>query len=463
MENQVEEQIKAQIENIVDIQTQNLTQKKVMVIGGGIAGIQASLDLANNGFHVDLVERTPSIGGRMAQMDKTFPTNDCSICILAPKLSDCSRHPNIKIHSLTEVTKVSKENNDFNVSLYQKARYVHEDLCINCKQCLSVCPTKVDDEFDMQMRKRKAIYLYYLQGVPAVMAIDKDHCIYLTYHRKHPESEKKPCQLCQKACSKNAIDFTMTDKEFSITTNAIILATGYDQFDPSVISKYGYGKYKNVVKGLEFERMLCASGPTKGIVQRLSDSRHPKTLAFIQCVGSRDIHYNPYCSAVCCTYTTKEAILAYDHDPNIEIFIFYIDIRAGEKGFQKYINRAKNECGVHYIKGKISDIQIDEDENPILYYENLITSEMHTKKVDFVVLESAMIKSYGSENLQNTMHIEGDKYHFVKTSETNPVSTTVPGIFACGCCRGPRDIPFSVIDASGAAAKAEEYIQKFSD
>ncbi len=433
--------------------------KKVMVIGGGIAGIQASLDLAERGIKVDLIEKQPCIGGRMAQLDKTFPTNDCSICILAPKLSDCNRHPNITIHTLSEVQKVTKkDNNQFSVTIKKKARFVKEDLCINCGLCVEECPTKVNDEFDMELRKRKAIYLYFLQGVPAVMAIDKDRCIYLKYRAKNPDGEKNPCRKCEEVCSKQAIDYTQTDNEIEIETGSIIVATGFDLYDPTPHVMLGYGKYKNVVTCLEYERMICASGPTKGVIQRPSDEHHPETIAFIQCVGSRDVRHNPYCSAVCCTYSTKSAILSNEHDSNVKSFIFYIDLRAGGKGFQKYIERAKKEYNVTYIKGIVSKIYEDENQNPVLYYENIDTAEIKEMKVDLVILASTMVPSEGSDKLAEKLNIELNNFNFINTNQFSPMSTNVKGIYVCGCSRGPTDIPTSVTEASGAAAKAAEYI-----
>ncbi|MBD3354271.1 MAG: NAD(P)-binding protein [Candidatus Lokiarchaeota archaeon] len=428
-------------------------ESSIMVIGGGIAGIQASLDLANLGFHVDLIEKEPCIGGRMAQLDKTFPTNDCSICILSPKLSDCYRHPNIKLHTLSEVQSVSKKEKCYSVEVKKKARFVKEDACINCGLCIEKCPTKVNDKFDMYLRKRKAIYLYYLQGVPAVMAIDKEHCLYLS----NLDKGKDICRQCENVCPKEAIDFSQEDQISTFNPNAIILATGFRQFNPSNIPQYKYAEFRNVITGLEYERLICASGPTNGHLERLSDKKPPKKIAFIQCVGSRDIKNQKYCSSVCCTYSTKEAILANEHDSEIQSFIFYIDIRAAGKGFQKYIERAKQEYQVNYVKGIVSEIKIDENENPILYYENIASSELCTMTVDLVVLASAMIPSDNIEYLAESMGIELDEFNFIKTVPSEPIKTTRKGIFVCGACKEPMDIPSSVTEASAAAAQAAQY------
>ncbi|MCF2140759.1 MAG: FAD-dependent oxidoreductase [Candidatus Lokiarchaeota archaeon] len=432
--------------------------KRVMIIGGGIAGIQASLDLGDMDYQVDLIEQKPCIGGRMAQLDKTLPTNDCSICILAPKLSDCFRHPQIKIHSLTQIEAVKKIGKKFDVTLKRQARFVDESACINCGQCVAKCPVKVDDQFDMEMRKRKAIYLYYLQGIPAVMAIDKEYCLRL----KNLDKNKEVCGLCQKVCPKDAIDFMQTDELYHLETDAIIVAIGSNQYDPSPLHLYGYKRYKNVITGLEYERMISASGPTSGHIRRLSDNKPPKTIAFIQCVGSRDIRTNSYCSSICCTYSTKHAILSKEHDPELQSYIFYIDLRAGGKNFQKYVDRAKNEYNVKYIRGKVAEIKIDENDNPILYYEDLNTFEIKTKKVELVILASAMIPTKNSDKITSILDLELDEFNFIKTNLETPVSTNISGIFACGTCLGPMDIPHSVVNASGAAAKAAEYLYKLN-
>jgi heterodisulfide reductase subunit A len=428
---------------------------EILVVGGGIAGIQASLDLAEMGFKINLIEKDPCIGGRMAQLDKTLPTNDCSICILAPKLSECFRHPNITMHTLSKVQKIEPNGSGFDISIIKKARFVKEDECINCNLCVEECPSKVPDIFDMKMRKRKAIYIHYMQGVPAVMAIDKTRCI----HLKGLEKGKDLCRKCEKICENDAIDFTQEDKIFHLHQDAVILATGSKQDSPTYLSRFGYGKFKNVLTGLEYERLISASGPTNGHILRPSDQGHPKTIAFIQCVGSRDIHANSYCSSICCTYATKHAILSREHEADLQSFIFYIDLRAGGKGFQKYIERAKNDYDVKYIRGMVSEIKIDENENPILYYENLNTFQIQQKKVDLVILAASMIAPTGFDELVSTFNVEIDAYKFIRTTIDEPLSTNIPGIFACGCARGPTDIPHSVVEASGAAAKAAEYIK----
>jgi len=428
--------------------------KSALVIGGGIAGIQASLDLADMGIHVDMVEKKPCIGGRMAQLDKTFPTNDCSICILAPKLSECYRHPNIKIHSFSEVQKVVGTAGNFRVDIFKHARYVKEDECINCGICAEKCPMRVEDEFDRQLRKRKAIYMYYLQGVPAIMTIDKDKCLYLT---------KDACRICEKSCERDAIDFEQKDEVVTISdVGSIIVAAGYnliEDVENEVLKNYGYKKYRNVVTALEFERMECASGPQEGHLKRFSDGRTPKKIAFLQCIGSRNDRSNKYCSSICCMYTTKEAMIAYEHDNELESYVFYIDMRAGGKGFQNFLKRGAEEYNIKYVKSKAAQVQIDNEENPIIVYEDLDSAEIKQLKVDLVVLATCITPPEGIENLANTLGIELNDYRFIKTKPFYPVETSKEGIYTCGCVHEPMDIPRSVSEASGAAARAAEIIK----
>ena len=428
--------------------------KSALVIGGGIAGIQASLDLADMGIHVDMVEKKPCIGGRMAQLDKTFPTNDCSICILAPKLSECYRHPNIKIHSFSEVQKVDGSAGNFTVDVLKHARYVKEDECINCGICAEKCPMRVDDEFDRQLRKRKAIYMYYLQGVPAIMTIDKEKCLYLT---------KDACRICEKACERDAIDFEQKDEVVTLNDiGSIIVAAGYnliEDVENKVLKNYGYKKYRNVVTAMEFERMECASGPQEGHLKRFSDGETPKKIAFLQCIGSRNDRSNKYCSSICCMYTTKEAMIAYEHDNNLESYVFYIDMRAGGKGFQNFLKRGAEQYNIKYIKSKAAQVQIDNEENPIIVYEDLETAEIKQLQVDLVVLATCIIPPEGIENLADTLGIELNDYKFIKTKPFYAVETSKDGIFTCGCVHEPMDIPRSVSEASGAAARAAEVIK----
>ena len=425
--------------------------KNVMVVGGGIAGIQASLDLAERGIKVELIEKNGCIGGRMAQLDKTFPTNDCSICILAPKLSECFRHPNITIHTFSEVYGLSGEVRNYKVKVLKKARYVKEDLCINCGVCIEKCPMRVDDEFNMKLGKRRAIYIDYVQGVPSIVAIDKDNCLFFT---------KNACRICEKVCEREAIDFEQQDEQIELNIGSIILATGYDVFDPSSLSTLGYSRILNVVTSMEFERLICASGPLGGHLVRPSDSKEPKNLAFINCVGSRDIKNNPYCSSCCCMYTTKEAMIAYEHNNELETSIFYIDLRAVGKGFQKYLQRGIDEYSITYINGKVARIMQDDEQNPIIIYEDIATSTVKKTKFDLVVLATSMVPKKDSPILAEILGVALDEYNFFDGEPHHPQKSSKEGIFLCGACRQPMDIPNSVVDASGAAAKAAEVIMR---
>ena len=421
----------------------------VLVIGGGVAGIQAALDLGDMGIDVHLIEKEPCIGGRMAQLDKTFPTNDCSICILAPKMADCFRHPNITLHTLSEVQSVTGQIGDFSVKVRKHARFVKEE-CINCGECAEKCPVKVPDEFDMGLRDRGAIYLYYLQGVPSVMAIDREHCLYLT---------RGACRLCEKTCPRGAIDFDQKDKDVELHVGAVIVATGFDPFDPTAIGQYGYKRHRNVITSLEYERLICASGPTGGHLKRPSDGGPVEKIAFIQCVGSRDLKRNPYCSSVCCMHATKEAILASEHDPEVRSFIFYMDLRAAGKGFQKYVARAEREYNSSYIRGRVASITEDADENLIIIYEDVESSYPEKMTVDLAVLATSLVPRRGVKVLAEVLGVALDDYGFFKTEPLSPLETTNPGIFACGCCREPADIPECVSQASGAAARAAEVLK----
>jgi heterodisulfide reductase subunit A len=412
------------------------------------------LDLADMGIHVDMIERKPCIGGKMAQLDKTFPTNDCSICILAPKLAECYRHPNITLYSYSEVKKVEGDAGNFSVEVLKKARYIKEDACINCGLCAEKCPMRVDDEFDRQLRKRRAVYMYYLQGVPSIMTIDKDHCLWFT---------KNACRICEKTCERDAIDFEQKDEIIKLNNvGSIIVATGYnliEDIDKLALKNYGYEKFRNVVSALEFERLECASGPQGGHIKRFSDGKTPKKIAFLQCIGSRSNRVKQYCSSICCMYTTKEAMIAHEHNNELESYVFYIDMRAGGKGFQSFLKRGASEYNINYIKSKIAEIKIDSEENPIIVYEDLDKGIISEMKVDLVVLATCIIPPQGIENLAEILNIELDDYNFIKTTPFVSVETSRDGVFTCGCVHEPMDIPRSVAEASGAAARAAEVIR----
>lgn len=424
----------------------------ILVVGGGIAGIQASLDLADQGLTVYLVEKAGSIGGRMAQFDKVFPTMDCSICILAPKMIECLRHPNIKLLTYSEVKEVSGSAGNFTVKVLRKPRYVDDTKCIGCDTCSEKCPIKLPNEFDMGLGMRKAIYIPFPQSVPRVATIDEDQCLYF---------QKGVCKVCQKFCEAGAVDFDQKPEEIKLKVSAIILAIGFDLFDPSVITEYGYNKYKNVLLSLEFERLVNASGPTGGRLLRPSDGKTARRIAFIQCVGSRSQKGLPYCSSVCCMYATKEAMMVKEHDPKSETYIFYIDFQVFGKGFQNLINKAMYDWGVSYIRGRPSEIKEDPKTGDLLIrYEDATNRRVKVMRVDLVVFCTALVPRPDSQKLAGIFGVELNEFGFFKAKDPllAPVDTRVPGIFTCGFCQGPKDISETVAQASGAAGRATEMI-----
>jgi heterodisulfide reductase subunit A len=425
-------------------------EKSVMVIGGGIAGIQASLDLADKGMIVHLVEKTPSIGGRMAQLDKTFPTNDCSICILAPKMADCFSHPNTNVITYAEVVGVEGKAGSFKVKVLKKARFVDEAMCTGCGECLEKCPSKVPSEFEMGLTTRKAIYMPMMQAVPRVMTIDKEHCLQMT---------KGKCGNCKKACKREAIDYEMKDQILEIEVGSIIVATGYDVWDPSTSTEYGYGRYPNVFTAMEYERMINAAGPTHGHIERRSDKKRPVKMAFIQCVGSRNPQVgHPYCCSVCCMHSTKESMLAREHHDDMESTIFYKDMRACSKGFWEYVERAKRDYGVRYINSDATVQENPDNHNPIVVFD--VGGRQQSEEFDMVVLATTLIPRKETQELAKLLGLKLDEFGFLESADRilNAESTNVPGVFLAGYAAGPADIPESVAQGSAAAAKAVETI-----
>jgi len=420
--------------------------KSVLVIGGGIAGMQASLDLASRGLKVYLLEKTPSIGGRMAQLDKTFPTMDCSICILAPKMIECLRHPNITLLTYSEIQEASGSAGNFTVKILKKPRFINEEKCTGCGVCAQHCPVEVLNEFDMGIGVRKAIYVPFPQAVPLKYTIDEEHCL--------------KCRLCQRMCQAEAIDLNQKPEVVDLNVGAIVVATGFELFDVQQRSEYGYGKYQNVLISLEFERMLSASGPTGGHLLRLSDGRIPKRIAFIQCVGSRSLKGGvSFCSSACCMYATKEAILIREHEPECEVHIFYNELKVFGKGYQDFVTRAKDVWGVKYIRALPGEVVEDSKTGDLtLWYEDTTENVTKSVKVDIVVLCPALVPRAASKEVGVILGLELDEHGFFKPKDTSfaPVDTNVPGVFICGYCQSPRDIPESVAQASAAAARAAE-------
>jgi len=424
--------------------------KSVVVVGAGIAGIQASLDLAEMGLDVHLVEDTPTIGGRMPQLDKTFPTNDCSMCILAPKMSECARHPRITIHIRSSLDAIEGEPGDFTVRITEKAKYVDPEKCVACGLCEEKCPVKVDDAFDMGLRKRKAISRYFLQSIPAEYTIDKDNCLFLT---------RGVCKVCEKVCPAQAIKYDDEDKEIELHAGAVILATGIDPFNPIGFGHFGYHRFPNVVTSLEFERMLSASGPLGGHVVRASDGKEPKRIAFIQCVGSRDESVGRnYCSSACCMFTIKQSIIAKEHIKDLQPSVFYMDIRAFGKDFDKYYEQAEKKYGVAFKRSKVADIDELPDGDLRLRYvkEN---GDIQYEEFDMVVLATGLDARRGNRLLSDELDIKLNEFGFCRSDGFAPVETTRQGIFVCGAANGPKDIPESVVSASGAVAGAVKYLE----
>ncbi len=418
-----------------------------LVIGGGIAGIQAALDIANNKYPVTIVEKNMSIGGKMAQLDKTFPTMDCSACICAPKMVEAAQHSNINIITYAEVVKVSGYVGNFKVTIRKKAKYVDWDLCTGCGTCIEKCPTKkIADEFDLGMSNRTAIYKEFPQAVPSKPRIDADFCVKIT---------KDKCGVCEKICPTNAIRFNDKDEYVELEVGAIVMATGYDLFNwEAVYGEYGYGKYPDVITSLHYERLVNAGGPTGGKILRPSDGKEPKKVAFIKCVGSRDdVKGRSYCSRACCMYTAKHAYQFKTKVEDSEAYVFYMDVRNSGKNYEEFYQRAV-QTGAKYIRGRVSKIYQEGDKLMLKSEDTLIGKALEVE-VDMVVLATAMVPSQGAANLARTIGFSVDKDDWYQEAhpKLQPVETFTAGVYLAGACQGPKDIPDTVAQASATAAK----------
>lgn len=417
-------------------------KKSTLVIGGGIAGIQAALDLADMGYRVILVEKTPSLGGKMAQLDKTFPTMDCSTCILTPKMVSVGRHPNIELLTYSEVREVSGYVGNFKVKIEKKPKYVNKN-CTACDLCAQVCPIEVSSEFNAGIGTRKAIYVPFPQAVPLVYTIDAESCI--------------GCGMCKNVCEPEAIDYDMKAEIIEREVGTIIVATGYEIFDAARKEEYGYGRYANVINGLELERFINVAGPTGGKLKRPSEGREPKRIGFIQCVGSRDEKTNKYCSRVCCMYAIKNARIYKEKHPEAEIYIFYIDIRTFGKGYEEFYKIAQDEYGIKFIRGRPGEITEDaETKNLIVRVEDTFLGKPLEVELDLVVLSVGMEPPRDSEEIQNLLHISrsADGFFLEAHPKMRPVDTLTEGVFLAGAVQGPKDILDSVTQGSAAAARA---------
>jgi heterodisulfide reductase subunit A len=422
--------------------------KTALVIGGGIAGIQASLDIANTDHKVILIEKDPSIGGHMSQLSETFPTLDCSQCILTPRMVEVAQHPNITLYTYAELESLEGFIGNFKAKIRRKSKSIDEKLCTGCGLCTTKCPVKkIPSEFNEGLGMRPAIYVPFPQAVPNKPVIDRIHCTYYI---------KGKCRVCEKVCPTQAIRFDQEDKIEEVEIGAIVLATGFTVKQPDFFPEYGYGKYPDVITGLQFERLASASGPTLGEIRRPSDGKIPEKIVFLACAGSRDEAKGiPYCSKICCMYIAKHAMLYQHKVHGGKSYVFYMDIRAGGKMYEEFVRRAIEEDGVNYIRGRVSRIYEKEGKLIVKGADTLLNAMPVDIEADMVVLATAGVANEGAEELAQKVHVSYDGYHFFAEAhpKLKPVETNTGGIFLAGACQAPRDIPESVSMASGAAVK----------
>jgi heterodisulfide reductase subunit A len=436
------------ISKMVSRRKKRIINADVLIVGAGISGMQSALDIGDKGYKVVIIDKTSTIGGSMVKLDKTFPTNDCSICTAAPKMVELARHPNIELITYAELNKLDGKKGDFTAQIWKKSKYVDPDKCTGCGDCAEVCPVDIINPFDEKISMRKAAYIEFPQAVPIVYTIDIENCV--------------GCGSCDRVCEPEAISFLEKSEEIEVHAGSIIVATGFEVFEPTELRKeYGYGKYENVITAMQFERLLSSFGPTAGKVLRPSDYKKPIKIGWIQCVGSRSEQLGyPYCSRVCCMYATKEASIVKEANPEIDITIYYMDIRAYGKDFQQYYDHAK-DLGVKYIRGRPSNVYENKDKSLTIRYKDTIGGEIRDDKVDLLVLSTSIIPAKDNKKLAKIFGIDVDENGFFKQESLlqNPIQSTKDGIYLAGCIQGPKDIPDSVSMASGAAAKAVEPIK----
>jgi heterodisulfide reductase subunit A len=422
--------------------------RTALVIGGGIAGIQASLDIANTGHQVVLVERDPSIGGHMSQLSETFPTLDCSQCILTPRMVEVAQHPNITLLTYAELESIEGFIGNFKARIRKKSKSIDEKLCTGCGLCTTKCPNKkIPGEFNEGLGTRSAIYVPFPQAVPNKPVIDRLNCTYYT---------KGKCRVCEKVCPTQAIRFDQPDEIVEMEVGAVVLATGFNVKKTDFFPEYGYGRYADVITGLQFERLASASGPTLGEIRRPSDGTVPQKIVFIACAGSRDPAKGiPYCSKICCMYTAKHAMLYQHKVHGGESYVFYMDIRAAGKNYDEFVRRAIEEDGVQYIRGRVSRVYEKNGKLIVKGADTLLNAMPVEIEADMVVLATAGVANEGAEELAQKVHVSYDQYHFFAEAhpKLKPVETNTAGIYLVGACQAPKDIPETVGMASGAAAK----------
>ncbi len=429
--------------------------KRALVIGGGIAGIQTALDIADAGYEVDIVEKSPTIGGKMAQIDKTFPTLDCAACILTPKMVEAAQNEKIKIYSFSEVEEVKGFVGNFSVKIRRKARYVNEDICTGCGACTEKCPMKkVPNEFNLGLDNRTAVYIPFAQAVPKVARIDPNYCLKL---------KNGKCGLCSTVCEAKAIDYTQKDEFVEEKYGAIVAATGFNPIKVDKYDEFAYSQSPDVVTSLEYERLMNAAGPTGGTLLRPSDKTHPHTIVFVQCVGSRcdESKGKSYCSKICCMYTAKHAMLTREKYPDTDVYVFYIDVRTPGKNFDEFYRRAVEEYGVHYIKGMVGKVA-PHDGKLTVQASDLIMNEQIKIEADMVVLAAAIEPDKSARPLATMLTASMDTNDFFTEAhpKLRPVESPTAGVFLSGVCQGPKDIPETVAQASAAAAKVIGLLSK---